>query len=265
MFDKDILCATDLSPTSDDAVRAADAIAIRLSKRTTLLHVLEKGERSDEGREQVLALMNAQSGKAGATERTTNKLRDGDPLKAIAEESKQGHSLLVLCTHGGKGLRQHLFGTDILKLVRHAATPSIVVQEGVRIEGLLKRIVMPVAAHADIDRLLDAVISLARSFDADVHVYQLVRPGEAPSPELLANKAKMLHRLSQEGIRHQDVIEPSTAFSIGFAQATIGYAEKTGAGALAIMAHASDEYRYIADAEKERILSNAPRIPVLCA
>ncbi|HNR56109.1 MAG TPA: hypothetical protein PKJ19_13145, partial [Flavobacteriales bacterium] len=59
--------------------------------------------------------------------------------------------------------------------------------------------------------------------------------------------------------------EPSTSFSIGFAQATIDYAEKVGAGALAIMAHASDEYRYIADAEKERMLTNTPRIPVLCA
>jgi len=31
------------------------------------------------------------------------------------------------------------------------------------------------------------------------------------------------------------------------------------------MAKASDEFRYIADAEKERILANEARIPVICA
>ena len=109
------------------------------------------------------------------------------------------------------------------------------------------------------------VVALAKGFAADVHVYQLVRPGESPSPELLANKQKMIARLQSEGLRHEAVNEPSTAFSIGFADATIRYAERVGAGAIAIMAHASDEYRYIADAEKERLLANAPCIPVLCA
>lgn len=265
MLDKDILCATDLTPASDDAVRVAAAVADRLSTRTTLLHVLNKNERSAEGREQVQAMLAAQVEKAGSGSHMTPKLLDGDFMKAIAEETGQGHSLLVLCTHGAKGLRQNLFGADILKLVRHARTPALVVQEGVRSEGLLNRIVMPVAAHPDIDKLLDAVAGLARAFDADVHIFQLVRPGEAPSQELLDNKLKMMRHLEQAGVKHLEVNEPSTSFSIGFAQATIDYAEKVGAGALAIMAHASDEYRYIADAEKERMLTNSPRIPVLCA
>jgi hypothetical protein len=121
-----------------------------------------------------------------------------------------------------------------------------------------------VAAHSDIGRLLDVVVALATVFAADVHVYQLVRPGESPSDELLANKLRMLERLQKENLRYEEVNEPSTTFSIGFAEATIKYAERVGAGAIAIMSHASEEYRYIADAEKERILTNAPRIPVLC-
>jgi hypothetical protein len=74
----------------------------------------------------------------------------------------------------------------------------------------------------------------------------------------------MLQRLEREGLRHLEVNEPSTVFSIGFAEPTIRYAEKVGAGCIAIMSHASDEYRYMADAEKERMLTNAAKIPVLC-
>ncbi|MBL7952268.1 MAG: universal stress protein [Flavobacteriales bacterium] len=263
MLQKDILCATDLTPTSDQAVRAAITIADRAKTRVTLLHVLNRSEQRD--RDGVLAAMNDQVVRGEASGRVEHKLLDGDFMKRIAEESGQGHSLLVLATHGPHGLRQNLFGADILKLVRHAAIPSLVVQDGLDLDTLLRRIILPVAAHSDIDRLLDMVIALATVFAADVHVYQLIRPGESPSPELMANKGKMLGRLTEAGVRHEEVNEPSTSFSIGFAEPTIRYAERVGAGAIAIMSHASDEYRYIADAEKERLLANTARIPVLCA
>lgn len=263
MLEKDILCATDLTATSDNAVRAANAIAAHLATRMTLLHVLNRSEQEEHHR--VVGVMNDQVARGGAEGRTTHKLLEGDFMKRIAEETGQGHSLLVLATHGPHGLRQSLFGADILKLVRQSAIPSLVVQEGLKLEGLLQRIVLPVAAHADIDKLLDMVVALAKAFAADVHVFQLMRPGESPSDDLLANKQRMLLRLKTEGLRHEEVNEPSTTFSIGFAEPTIRYAQRVGAGAIAIMAHASDEYRYIADAEKERLLANDARIPILCA
>lgn len=265
MIEKDILCATDLSPASDHALAAAHAIAARQDTRVTLLHVLNRNERDASSQDQVKASMGAQVERVQAMARVSHKLLEGDFMKRIAEESGHGHSLMVLATHGAKGLRQNLFGADILKLVRHAAVPSLVVQEGYEPQRLLQRIVLPVAAHADIDRLLDMVVALAQAFTADVHVYQLIRPGESPSEELMANKRKMLDRLSAGNLRHEEVNEPSTGFSIGFAESTIRYAQRVNAGAIAIMAHASDEYRYIADAEKERLLANDARIPVLCA
>lgn len=264
MFDKDILCATDLTPASDQAVRAAVLVAGRLNVQITLLHVLMKQERTSEGKDLVLGAMQAQAAQAEGTDRITLKLLDGDFMKRIAEETENDHSLMVLGTHGPRGLRQTLFGADILKLVRHSAIPSLVVQEGSATEHLLQRIVLPMAAHSDIDRLLDPVCALAKAFASEVHLYQLLRPMEEPSEELLANKLKMLLRMQHEGIRYIEVHEPSTAFSIGFAEPTIRYAQRIGAGCIAIMARASDEFRYIADAEKERLLANDANIPVLC-
>ncbi len=264
MLDKDILCATDLTPTSDQAVRAAVLVAGRLNTQITMLHVLMKQERSSEGKDHVLEMMRAQAAKADGTDRMAFKLLDGDFMKRIAEETANDHSLMVLGTHGPRGIRQTLFGADILKLVRHSAIPSLVVQEGTDTQHLLERIVFPVAAHADIDRLVDLVCALAKAFASEVHLYQLMRPMEEPSEELMANKLKMLDRFQQEGLRFVEVNEPSTAFSIGFAEPTIRYAQRIGAGCIAIMSSASDEYRYIADAEKERLLANDANIPVLC-
>jgi nucleotide-binding universal stress UspA family protein len=264
MLDQDILCATDLTPASDTAVKAAMLLADRVNMNVTLLHVLNKDERTAEGKQKVDLAMRGQIDKAEGTGTMTPKVLEGDFMKVIAEESENGHSMLVLGTHGARGLRQTLFGADILKLVRQAVTPSFVVQDGSAVERIFQHIVLPVAAHSDIDRLLDIVCVLARAFAADVHVYQLMRPLEQPSQELLANKLKMLERLKAEGVRHVEVNTPSTSFSIGFAEPTIRYAEKIGSGCIAIMADASDEYRYIADAEKERLLTNDARIPVLC-
>lgn len=262
---KDLLCTTDLTPASETALVHALAIGDRLGARVTLLHVLAKAERDDERRRLVRETMERQIEKAGGNDRVRILLTEGDFMDDIATESASGHGLMVVGTHGPHGLRQSLFGADILKLVRRASTPSFVVQEASNVDRGMARIVLPVASHATIGRLLDAVCELARGYASEVHVYQLMRPGEQPSDELLQNKLTMLQRLDEEGIRRVEANVPQSGFSVGFSGPTIAYAKEIGAGAIAIMAHASEEYRYIADAEKERILANEARIPVLCA
>ncbi|MBK7945973.1 MAG: universal stress protein [Flavobacteriales bacterium] len=260
----DLLCTTDLTPASDTAVRHAQALCDRLGSRLTVLHALGRHQRDDAEKESVRSAIERQlteAGNAGARV----LLPEGDFMNEIIEESKRGHQFVVMGTHGPKGLRQSLFGADILKLVRKSAVPCYVVQSGSPLDRELSRIVLPVAGHKDIDRLLEAVCLMAKAWAAEVHIFQLMRPGESPSDELLDNKLRMQERLEQEGVRHVEANEPSSGFSVGFAQATIDYSKRIGAGAIAIMAHASEEYRYIADAEKERILANEPGIPVLCA
>lgn len=264
MLSQNILCATDLTPASDQAVRAAVLIAERLGTKVTLLHVLNKDERTEAAKNAVLGTMEAQSTNAHGAAFVNTKLLEGDFMKVIAEETARDHSIMVVGTHGARGIRQNLLGADILKLVRNSSIPSCVVQEGSDTEQLLQKIVMPVAAHADIERLLNVVGTMAKAFASEVHVFQLIRPMEEPSDELLANKLKMLQWFEKENVRVKEVNSPSTKFSIGFAEPTIQYAKEIGAGCIAFMAHASDEYRYIADAEKERLLANDARIPVLC-
>lgn len=262
---KDILCTTDLTPVSDNALRHALGLAERMGSKVTLLHVLGRKERNPEGHAQAEAAMDAQIARSQGTGRVARLLQEGDYVDRIAEETAKDHAFMVVGTHGPHGLRQNLFGANILKLVRRSAIPSLVVQEKSPMRPVLERIILPVAGHSTIGKLIDAVCLLARAHAAEVHVFQLMRPNEQPSDELLANKLTMLQRLQEENIRHVEANEPFTEFSVGFAGPTITYANKVGAGAIAIMAHASDEYRYIADAEKERLLTNDAFIPVLCA
>ncbi len=66
MLSQDLLCATDLTPAADRAVRAALLIAERLGSKVTLLHVLNKDERTVAGKNKVLETMAAQAEKVDA-------------------------------------------------------------------------------------------------------------------------------------------------------------------------------------------------------
>ena len=261
---KDILCPTDLTPTAMRGVEYADVIAKSLGSSVSLLHVMGKHELKGEGRTEAKMRMDHHCSLIKQAPVHCH-FREGEFMQEITDESRAGHALMVCATHGPRGLRQSLFGTDILKLVRKVEIASLVVQENSPTNNRFPIIVLPVAGHDSIDQLMDSVCLLAKAFGSEVHIYQLMRPGESPSDNLLKNKTRMIHRLSDEGIAFQEVNEPSSGFSVGFSGATIEYAERVGAGCIAMMSVASDDYRYIADAEKERSLTNEPGIPIHCA
>lgn len=259
-----ILCPSDLTDASLTGVAFAELVAHRLGGTVQLLHAMDRHEKKFEGGALVKEELDEQ-GRTVTQAPVEAHVREGEFMQVIAEESTKGAALMVCASHGARGLRQSLFGPDIIKLVRKVAIPSLVVQKHSPVGKGFGTIVMPVAGHDRINQLVDAACLLAGKFGSTVHIYQLVRPGEQPSEALERNKKLMMQRLSAEGVAHQLVEEPSHGFSVGFSQPTINYAQRVDAGCIAIMSVASEEYRYIADAEKERILTNEPGIPVLCS
>lgn len=254
-----ILCPTDLSPAADRALALALLVAKAAHASVTLLHVARKGAPANEAPLEQLA---ARFGSKDVTVQPL--LREGAIFDRISEEARE-HDLMVAGTHGVKGLREALMGTDMLRLVRRAAIPTLVVQEQTPDRPALNRIVMPVGGHAEIGGLLDDVTFLARLFGSEVLLFQVERPGAVPSPELLENKRRTIAHFEATGIRCRAVNEPASVYSMGFAEQTVRFAEQAGAGCIAIMAEPSPEFAHIADADKERLLTNSAGIPVLCS
>lgn len=260
---RDLLCPVDMTELADTALAHAVRLAKASGASVTLLHVRDRQERKGPVGDQVRAEMDALVQRVGGGPAVRTVYRDGNFLKEIAVEAGAGHAMMVAGTHGPRGLRQNILGADILKLVRHVPVPSWVMQHESPARKV-ERIVMPVSGHEDISGLLQAVQWLAKLDGAEVHVYQMARPNERSSEQLLANKERILGHLGREGVPAVDVVEPSTVYSIGFAEQTIRYAQRIDAHGLAFIASASADYRFIADAEKERMLVNEAGIPVLC-
>lgn len=247
------------------ALTYAGHLAERTAGQVTLFHALSK-KGAQEARPDLGKAHAANLGRlAKAGIKVEQVMREGPYMKEIVAESENGHSMMVIGTHGVQGLRQELMGSDMLKLAREAAVPTLVVQVYSPREVKMGRILMPVAAHDDITPLLDAVCKLAKTCGSHVDIYQQIQEGQSTSNQLLRNKLLMLDRLAKEGVKHAEVNEPVEKFYEGFVLRTIRYARNNAVDCIAIMAHASGEHKKIAGKEKQEMITNAVGIPVLCA
>ncbi len=260
-----ILCPTDLTLAADVALTYAGHIAEQSAGRVTLFHALSKKVAKGAGAD----LQKAHAAILGDLSKKGVKVeqvqREGAFMKEIVAEAAKGCKLMVAGTHGVQGLRQEMLGSDMLKLVRTVPVPTLVVQMYAKRAVEIKRIVMPVAGHADITPLLNAVVGIAKAYGAEVDIYQQLVEGDTTSNALLRNKVAMTERLTKEKIKFNEVNESVGKFYEGFAVRTIRYANKVNAGCIAIMAAASGEHKKIADKEKQELLMNEKGIPVLCA
>ena len=194
------------------------------------------------------------------------KIKAGSIYKDIqAETEENDYILVVIGTHGVRGLKQKLLGSDILKVITKVPAPVLVVQSTSPFRTSFSKIILPVATHLAYENILKAVVLIGKLFKSEIHIYSIERPGfEWPEP-MKKNIDRTRAIFEENGINYIRVNEKQTVLSIGFAHQTLQYAQKTGADMIAMMSVSSEEYHYFAQQDKENMLTNESGIPVLCA
>lgn len=269
---KRILVATDLTEAAEKAVEHAAAIAQKANAAVDLLHIVDKNTASNLAREGLTAedLVTGMREKCEKIKEAYGLesefiLHESDIFEGIPHIAGKGdHQLMVIATHGVKGLRQNLFGAFILKVVRDTPIPSIIVQEGHTAWSDLERIVFPVGGHDTFQNKIDATCMIAKLFGSTVSIYSVSRPGEQPSVQMLNNIEQAKNAFEKAGVSYHEVKEDPTVYSVGYAKQTIEFAKTSGADLITIMSVSSKEHYYFAQADKERILTNEAKIPVMC-
>lgn len=267
MESKKIIVPVDFTPASDQAILQAISIAQKSMCSIRLLHLLENNTQGDidetplaiEDKLNVLAKSIASHGIDSDFILKEGSIFDEIPLIANSREN----FILVIGTHGVKGLRQKLFGADILKLVRKISIPCLIVQEQCQ-NHHFSPIVFPVGGHKNFDILIKSTADLAKLYKAEVHIYSVALKGEAISDEIKENIALAEKIFTENSISFKRVIDDLRVISIGFACQTAEYAKETGAGLISIMSVKSEEHYYLAQADKETLINNLSAIPVLC-
>jgi nucleotide-binding universal stress UspA family protein len=257
-----VLAAIDFSNITPDVIRCAIYFAQHLNLDITLLHV--KHHKSDVHIEEKLRVLTREINQKN--EITCDYiLATGSIFSEIANAAnKPQFKIVVVGTHGFKGFREIMFGADILKLIKTISIPVITVQKGFSfsVDGF-QNILFPVASHSSFHQIIDATVFLAKVFDATIHLYSIEKPNLAWSKKLLDNIELAIHTFDTEGAKYIRVNELQSSFSFGYAKQTLEYAIKTDAQLIAMMASPTKEHFYFADSDKELLLTNAARIPVI--
>ena len=258
-----ILVPVDFTEAAETAIELASAIAEKSGLGVTLLHI-DKEKKTNEAesglREQAEKL--AKEKCLGCEFRIRNGNIFTEIPKAAAEEDYQ---LMIIGTHGFKGLREKFFGTDILRLVKDIPVPVIVIQKDKHIpEGGIKTIVFPAGTHKAFANNVKATMYIAKLFDAEVHLYTIEKPGQEWSEALTANIEMARQEFENQQIRYKRITEKQTTFSMGYAKEILKYAKSVNADLISVMSIPTPEHYYFADSDKELLLVNEPGIPILC-
>lgn len=201
----------------------------------------------------------------GTSIHSTAHLVDGKLLTALADSlAAMNPDLIVLCTHGVKGLVQHFFGARVLSLVQSVDRSFLVVQENSEIaeEGFGK-ILFP-ATHSDVASvLIHQVMTLAAECDSEVVFYEIDKYLGDVADEIKGNFEAAKKIFKAKGIRFSHVKEEVNNHSMGFARQTLAYAAKNKIGLIATPSEVLDNGFLMMKSDKEMLLTNEQGIPVL--
>jgi len=267
MESKKIIVPVDFTPASDQAIRQAVILARRAGFPVWLFHVTsaktsDKVESENADVEDKLEALAAKIRLDGI--QCSFSTTGGNIFDEISEfANKNPQSVLVIGTHGIKGIKQKLMGADILKIVRKISVPCLIVQEDCICRDF-NPIVLPVGGHEGFSQLINATATLAGLFNAEVHFYSVTRKGDQDYERLRENAQLAEKIFNQRGVKFRRVREEANVVSVGYAKQTLQYANLIDAGLIAIMSVKSEEHYYFAQADKETMINNEFNIPVLC-
>jgi nucleotide-binding universal stress UspA family protein len=142
---KRILAAVDGSPASNKGLREALRLAKREGARLCLVHVVNEFyafagmdgpapvdlvPALREGGKKILARARAMAEKAGVKPTLAMRETIGGPAAdaIVREARKQGADLIVLGTHGRRGVRRLVLGSDAEQVVRTSRVPVLLVR-----------------------------------------------------------------------------------------------------------------------------------------
>lgn len=266
-----ILVATDFTPAAKNALDLACMIAQLSDDSVTLFHVINSHTKSllgDAGKEMdELDSYMDDLGRFASEEFDVDchfKTREGSIFSDINElASSPEYRMIVMGTHGVKGIRQSLFGADILKIARTAPVPVLAVPDKALLNNFFEKIVFPYGGHTNFDKKVKAAAFIADLFGSEIHLFSVDREGMPISKETRKNIEQAKEYFTSKGISHQMVNEKMEDFSIGFSHQTMSYAKKIGAKMISVMSTTSEEFAFISDVDKEALIDNQEGLAIM--
>lgn len=284
-----ILVPTDLSPPAEQALRFVLRLAGPLSTTVHLLHVLdlyrtELPDAFDEASpgslwEQMEAAAAEELGRlaevySGGGLLSVEQRRDAAVVPTILRVAREREaSLIVMGTHGRRGVRRFLLGSVAAEVVREAPCGVIVMPPEAEADRAVERLLVPVDFSPFSQRMLEQAKALAATLGARVELLHVLEDPALPAlwpgrlvrdllPELRRRAEEELERLRAEAggpeVPVEVHLEPGRS-----AEGILDAARELGSSLIVMGSHGhTGVNRFLLGSVTERVLPSAP-CPVL--
>jgi nucleotide-binding universal stress UspA family protein len=245
------------------ALKQASVLAQKSNATICLLNVVETAAEVEKTKVHLLKFAKSTLGHSVLLEAYAGVggLMDGGPLTL----NKIHPDLVIIGTHGIRGLKQKFLGADILKLVKLIEFPCIVVQENTMVsEDGFNKILFPVGPHHDFAIKIKQTSRFAKLFGCSIDIYQILKEGFDTGGQVNKNIQLAKAQFEADGVKFTQVSEEMTVFSAGNSRQTLAYADKNSIDLISIMSTISKNEILLGATDKENLLVNNLGIPILC-
>lgn len=255
-----IAALIDFTPTTEVVIDFAKGLAITKKAPLVLVHITDNTDNKVATLK--LDAMAAQLIAEGV--QTEVVVQIGSFFNVIRQVLVREHaSIAVIGTHGKKGFKQNLFGSNILKLVKMLGMPALVVQENSIYHNKgFDSVLIPVGSHPNYEVKLRQTNSVLNP-GAKVTSYAIYKTDELEA-DVHKNLTSAVNYFLQAGMKPEVVQEEATRLSIGYSRQTIDFLEKNPYSLVSIMTQVAPNSKYYGDVDKENVILNPMGIPVLC-
>lgn len=189
----------------------------------------------------------------------------GNFLQDIPEVLKRHKSeLVIVATHGVKGIFHTIQGAEVLQLVRKFSMPSLVLQQHTPEKFInSKTILLPISTYSNYERQINQTAEMARICGSKVEIFVLMPEKGELEARLQNSLEQAKNRLEEVGVDYEVVSETSKVYEIGYAKQAVEYASRHDIHLISILAFPSED-TYFGNVERSDFILNKPGIPVLC-
>jgi hypothetical protein len=257
---KNIAVLIDFTEGSKTALKQASGFAKEMNGKLFGIHIVSSPYKINEAEKMLIDFM-----KSNCDIPFDVVVTNGDLISATQNALKKiSAELVVICTHGVKGMFQHLFGAQILKLVQGISYTSLVIQENNKSDlTVAKKILLPVGPHPDFMIKVKQTAALAKVLHSAIVIYEINRPGSDFENRIQMHIEETIDFLTEQGIPYTKIIEDVQVLSVGFSRQTIEYASKNGIDMISQMATVSKNDILFGSGDKENFLTNEYGISIL--
>ena len=180
----------------------------------------------------------------------------GDSINTIQAD------LIIIGTHGIKGIKQNFAGSNIIRLVRRLSIPALVVQGHTQApqEGYLD-ILLPMLGKEE-DNIVPQIADFASVFHSKI--YLLSYYNSENKDQVITHSNRIGGMFKERGFTTTVDADESSVYTSSYARSIIQYADIEDMEMIVIVIHEQGATSYFHDEDLENIMLNRLGKPILC-